>query len=74
MAHTRSLLKIGGIDAHSMQRNIVTPDGYYIAGAIDGLGDGVRDDNARRIVACWNACHGVPTEVLEALVSAKSAS
>lgn len=25
-----------------------------------------RDANARRLVACWNACDGVPTEALEA--------
>lgn len=23
-------------------------------------------ENARRVVACWNACNGIPTEVLEA--------
>ena len=24
-------------------------------------------DNARRLVACWNACEGIPTDMLEAM-------
>lgn len=27
--------------------------------------ESVKEDNARRLAACWNACEGVPTEVLE---------
>jgi hypothetical protein len=40
----------------------------FVAVAID-FGEnnpGMREANARRLVACWNACEGVPTEVLEA--------
>lgn len=31
-----------------------------------------QQDNARRIVACWNACDGLPTEVLEAMANPSS--
>ena len=34
-----------------------------------GTSSSIRDEwepNARRMVACWNACEGVPTELLEA--------
>lgn len=27
---------------------------------------GMREANARRLAACWNACEGIPTEALEA--------
>lgn len=30
-----------------------------------GFPDGEGRANARRIVACWNACHGLPTDELE---------
>lgn len=31
-----------------------------------GVDDGSEiEDNARRLVACWNACEGVPTDALE---------
>jgi hypothetical protein len=30
------------------------------------------DEDARRLVACWNACKGVPTEALEAGVVRKA--
>lgn len=29
--------------------------------------DCTQEGNARRLVACWNACEGIPTEVLEEL-------
>lgn len=31
----------------------------------NGFPDGEGRANARRIVACWNACHGLPTDELE---------
>lgn len=34
--------------------------------------DGTSEEDARRIVACVNACEGIPTEVLETAVSDKT--
>jgi hypothetical protein len=39
----------------------VPPEKYYIALLYGGEGD------ARRLVACWNACDGLSTEHLEAV-------
>ena len=51
-------------------RNFVTPDGPLYLGGVTtprALGDGIRKgwENARRIVACVNACEGISTENLE---------
>lgn len=51
-------------------RNFVTPDGpLYLGGATTPLtlGEDMRKgwENARRIVACVNACEGIGTEQLE---------
>jgi hypothetical protein len=32
----------------------------------DGEPEGKANENARRLVACWNACEGITTEQLEA--------
>jgi hypothetical protein len=74
MAHTPGLLAYDGkgrVDAVDFR----TPTGHICADGteyIDGLvslpyscGDGSFEDNARRIVACWNACDGIATEDLE---------
>ena len=29
--------------------------------------ESVKEANARRLVACWNACDGIPTDMLEAM-------
>jgi hypothetical protein len=42
---------------------VISADQCYVAIAY-GLG-GVAEANARRIVALWNACEGIPTEELE---------
>ena len=39
-------------------------DDLYIKVA-KGLGASVDKDNARRLVACWNACDGISTDELE---------
>lgn len=31
------------------------------------IGESITPSNRRRLVACWNACEGIPTEVLERL-------
>ena len=51
-------------------RNFVTPDGPLYLGGVTTpltLGDGMRKgwENARRIVACVNACEGISTEQLD---------
>lgn len=38
---------------------------WGIAICADAPGDGTAEGNARRIVACVNACAGIPTELLE---------
>jgi hypothetical protein len=46
-----------------------TPDlGYYVFGGLDGepIADVTTEDDARRLVACWNACREIKTEALEA--------
>lgn len=54
----------GDIEIYADGRNYPA---YEIAVVPDNdLTEHERDTNARRIVACWNACEGVPTEVLEA--------
>lgn len=36
--------------------------------------ESVKEDNARRLAACWNACDGLPTESLEKLGTLDRAS
>ena len=51
---------------------VVRADGYY-SSKYDGyeFGVAISEPNARRIVACVNACDGIPTEALEAGVVRK---
>jgi hypothetical protein len=58
MGHTKEPWVLGGCSG----RMITTPDGYTGDGFI---ADVDTLDNARRIVACVNACEGVDTENLE---------
>lgn len=47
-------------------------DGHYILtenGGAVGIFGGIDPENPRRMVACWNALDGVPTEWLENYVS-----
>jgi hypothetical protein len=50
-------------------------EGHYIleddGGAI-GIFGGTDPANARRIVACWNSCVGLPTDLLEHMVNPTS--
>ena len=63
--HTSGLLIFRQIDGSSERHEIEAVSGYHIAETIGGLPEGVDEANARRLVACWNACHGVDTEALE---------
>ena len=48
-------------------------DDLYIKVA-KGLGASVDKDNARRLVACWNACEGIDTYALELMTGDLSIS
>jgi hypothetical protein len=65
--HTEGLLRIGTPPPNGEQ-TIGTQNGLMLF--VAACGNGVPTEaNARRLVACWNACEGVPTEVLEAACS-----
>jgi hypothetical protein len=51
---TRQVYEIG-------EEGQVCPPGIAVVNQIDGRGEA----NARRLVACWNACQGITTETLE---------
>jgi len=54
------------LKARSRLRVIVDSDYEYIIGELFQFGDADRREaNAHRIVACVNACAGIPTELLE---------
>ncbi|MFH1572554.1 MAG: hypothetical protein ABIG68_01145 [Acidobacteriota bacterium] len=60
--HTPGLLRSDG-------DNLVAADGYPLTGVTGSGATALRQRcvaNARRAVACWNACQGIPTEALEA--------
>lgn len=58
MSHTQGKLSV---DAH---KNIVAEGGGLVA--FPGIAAGFdQEANARRLVACWNACEGISTEELE---------
>ncbi len=46
---------------------IINQDGFMVAAAISSLPARVRKANARRIVACVNACRDVPRDYLDDL-------
>lgn len=60
--HTPGLLKL-----HTKYpQDMVTPDGHYtVARTLPQPTIAVAVANARRLVACWNACEGLSTEKLE---------
>lgn len=60
--HTTGLLKL-----HTKYpKDIVTPDGHYtVARTLPQPTIAVAVANARRLVACWNACEGISTDELE---------
>lgn len=48
-------------------QDMVTPDGHYtVARTLPQPTIAVAVANARRLVACWNACDGIDTDDLEA--------
>lgn len=58
------------LHARKFQRLIVTGDYEYVIAELMQFGEvDAREANARRIVACVNACKDWPTESLEAFVS-----
>ena len=66
--HTQGRLEVGPSYTDDGSREIPLmggPEGLlFIAVAIGGLVG--QEENARRIAATWNACQGIPIEVLEA--------
>jgi hypothetical protein len=74
MSHTKGRLVYDGegrIDALDYRKptEYVCDDGTPYMGGLVALiytcGDGTRDANGLRLVACWNACDGIATEALE---------
>lgn len=64
--HTQGRLHVG--EGNAGQRIIYDQRGWAIADAKLFRGrrrEGEDIQNARRLVACWNACEGIPTEALE---------
>ncbi len=63
--HTTEPWKLSGI----APLNICDNKGTLIADCCSGWQseEGIREENARRIVACVNACAGIPTEDLESV-------
>lgn len=72
--HTQGKLRLSAASPNIFVEDMrpISDSGVHVgsAGGYDGSGffpsdaDGL--ENARRIVAAWNACQGIPTEVLEA--------
>lgn len=65
MSHTPGKLRIGTPPPNGEQ-TIGTYQGLMVAVATTGI-DMPTKANARRLVACWNACDGISTNTLEAL-------
>lgn len=62
MSHTKGLLKVFEKDPTFIR----TSEGRKHVGSTSSMGESETDeDNARRLVACWNACVGIETDVLE---------
>jgi hypothetical protein len=66
-AHTPTLWRLEAIELHEGGTGIaiVAPDGTHIASNQSYYPAAVTPENARRIVACVNACADIPTEALE---------
>ena len=81
--HTEGLLEVQPMQASfGADIGLVSPDNGYVVAVIQFDPDIQEDDdpdmetvirhpvdepNARRLAACWNACLGIPTELLESL-------
>ncbi|WP_043129272.1 hypothetical protein [Aeromonas media] len=65
--HTKGLLRVGHSGAVVADHPIPEMSGSdateYYGGHL--VAESVTAANARRLVACWNACHGLPTDELE---------
>lgn len=65
MSHTQGKLSISevgsGLEAEDEQENVV----FQIKAVLDGVLHEKGKSNTRRLVACWNACEGISTEILE---------
>jgi len=62
MSHTKGLLKVFEKDPTFIR----TSEGRKRVGSTSSMGETETDEaNARRLVACWNACAGIETDVLE---------
>ena len=67
MSHTKGKLHYQA-DSDAYTHIIRDSEGRYITSGPQGS-DGTDEANARRLVACWNALDGVPTEWLETYVA-----
>jgi hypothetical protein len=66
MKHTQTKLRVG-----EKYKTDIFADraGHAIARTVNPQADGEDEANARRLVACWNACDEVSTEFLELLAN-----
>jgi hypothetical protein len=60
--HTQGLLHVGEMRESGLK---IKHNRYLIAEVTSAFNHAVDEANAHRLVACWNACEGIPTEVLE---------
>ena len=56
----------GRLTVSKRPREIVDANGMFVADCSTVMQHGRDRGNARRLVACWNALEGIPTEQLEA--------
>lgn len=62
--HTPGKLVFKKVEREQGNYDINSDEGFFVAETIGGFGAG-EEANARRLVACWNACDGLYTESLE---------
>lgn len=69
MEHTKGKLRVeqNSDDETESMFSIITDEvePWYVSGTISNLAANIQEANARRLVACWNAAEGIPTETLE---------
>ena len=74
MSHTNGRLEVRQYDGS--MGSIDSEHGFMVAQAAQILGDTIdhqtRIANTRRLVACWNSCDGLPTDLLEQMVNPTS--
>ena len=64
--HTQGRLRIAGRETRGLPHTLVAANTLLFRVYSEAFGDVEQEGaNARRLVACWNACDGIPTEVLE---------